>query len=285
VGAVLCFFFASMLRHNERKPGDEDRKHASSRCTSRGFRIKKSLLDAGFPVLPAMYLNPELTLCTYSQMLSPSVQCFLKRYNRAPKDEEMLKSWSIKNFKPIVDSGELQLAPVTVLAGRNSSGKSSLLQSILMIAQTLGSRLLDRPLLPNERLVQLGTFEDILSEIVHSHILEIKFGLEIADEEIFSSPRLRPISSRWNILSARFSVKFSGATGNGTTSSAIKASKVIVEHASLEADAELKALTSLTTPGVRSRKVSFDLQKMGEGDMQRFLENVSPEQQRLIRLV
>lgn len=36
----------------------------------------------------------------------------------------MLKSWSIQNFKAIVDSGNLKLAPVTVLAGRNSSGKS-----------------------------------------------------------------------------------------------------------------------------------------------------------------
>jgi len=34
----------------------------------------------------------------------------------------MLKSWSIENFKPIINSGELKLAPVTVLAGRNSSG-------------------------------------------------------------------------------------------------------------------------------------------------------------------
>ena len=53
----------------------------------------------------------------------------------------MLKSWSIKNFKPILDSGKLELKPVTVLAGRNSSGKSSLIQSILMIAQTLGNQL------------------------------------------------------------------------------------------------------------------------------------------------
>lgn len=193
----------------------------------------------------------------------------------------MLKSWSIKNFKPIVDSGELQLAPVTVLAGRNSSGKSSLLQSILMIAQTLGSRLLDRPLLPNERLVQLGTFEDILSELVSSRTLELRFGLEIEDEELFTSSQLRSMS-KWGTTSAQFSVKFSGATSNGTTSSAIEASKVVVEQVSLEANAELKAPTPQMTFGLKPRKISFDLQKMGEDDIQRFLENVSPEQRRLI---
>src|SRR5258708_25402102 len=90
--------------------------------------------------------NPRLSLhCfhlaripdRYSQISSLRVQCLLERCNRTPKDKEMLKSWSIKNFKPIVDSGELQLAPVTVLAGPNSSGKSSLLQCIFMIVQTL----------------------------------------------------------------------------------------------------------------------------------------------------
>ncbi len=70
----------------------------------------------------------------------------------------MLKSWTIENFKPIVNLGELKLAPVTVLAGRNSSGKSSLLQSILMIVQTLSSKVVDRPLLPNGLNVQLGTY-------------------------------------------------------------------------------------------------------------------------------
>jgi len=94
----------------------------------------------------------------------------------------MLKSWSIENFKAIVNSGELQLAPVTVLAGLNSSGKSSLLQSILMISQTLGNRVLDRPLLPNGPIVQLGTFEDILNYGTSSKYLTIMFTLNYKSE-------------------------------------------------------------------------------------------------------
>src|SRR5579859_6892825 len=94
----------------------------------------------------------------------------------------MLKSWSIQNFKPILNSGELKLAPVTVLAGRNSSGKSSLIQSILMIAQTLSNRILDRALLPNGPIIQLGTFEDILSEQTSLRTLVVGFELEIGKE-------------------------------------------------------------------------------------------------------
>lgn len=211
------------------------------------------------------------------------VKCLVEKRVHT-KDREMLKSWSIKNFKPIVDSGELQLAPVTVLAGRNSSGKSSLLQSILMIAQTLGSRLLDRPLLPNERIVQLGTYEGILSEIAFSRILELKVGLEMGDEEVKTPSRLLP-RSRWDIKSAKFLVRFSGGASNGVSSSAIEASKVIVDYINLEADTELMAWANPNSSEARElHKISFSLQKVNDDVIQHFLENVSPEQRRLIPL-
>src|SRR5579864_7132094 len=95
----------------------------------------------------------------------------------------MLKSWAIQNFKPIFNSGELKLSLVTVLAGRNSSGKSSLIQSILMIAQTLSNQVLDRALLPNGPIVQLGTFEDILSEQTDLRTITVGFTLEIEEQE------------------------------------------------------------------------------------------------------
>ena len=37
------------------------------------------------------------------------------------------------------DSGAVQLAPVTMLLGSNSSGKSTLLQSLLLLKQTVAS--------------------------------------------------------------------------------------------------------------------------------------------------
>ena len=125
--------------------------------------------------------NSQNALAMLTDVFPDLYRAFTMSYREVPtdaKDEEMLKNWSIKNFNPIVDSGELELAPVTVFAERNSSGKSSLLQSILMIAQTLGSRLLDRPLLPNECLVQLGTFEDILHENAVSRNIELSLILQ-----------------------------------------------------------------------------------------------------------
>lgn len=48
----------------------------------------------------------------------------------------MIKTIEIKNFKSWRNPGEVRLAPVTLILGTNSSGKSSLLQTILLLKQT-----------------------------------------------------------------------------------------------------------------------------------------------------
>ncbi len=54
----------------------------------------------------------------------------------------MIKRFRVVNFKAIHDSGPIDIRPITVLAGPNSSGKSSLIQSLLLLKQTLAS---DKP--------------------------------------------------------------------------------------------------------------------------------------------
>ena len=49
----------------------------------------------------------------------------------------MIKSLRLKNFKAFEDTGRIHIKPLTVLAGPNSSGKSSVLQSLLLLKQTL----------------------------------------------------------------------------------------------------------------------------------------------------
>jgi len=74
----------------------------------------------------------------------------------------MLKSWGLTNFKSIYNA-DIDLAPLTVLTGTNSSGKSSFIQSILLIAQTMQNKFLDRSLVLNGDLIDLGQFDDIRS--------------------------------------------------------------------------------------------------------------------------
>ena len=74
----------------------------------------------------------------------------------------MITRWRLKNFKSIRDLS-ISFAPLTILAGPNSSGKSSIIQSILLMAQTLSSGT-QMPVVPLQgRLVRLGTYDELRS--------------------------------------------------------------------------------------------------------------------------
>ncbi len=72
----------------------------------------------------------------------------------------MLHELRVANFKSFQDSGQVELSPLTVIVGANSSGKSSIIQAILLAAQTFQENLV-APLLLNGPLVRLGTLSDI----------------------------------------------------------------------------------------------------------------------------
>ena len=205
----------------------------------------------------------------------------------------MLKSWSIQNFKPILDAGELKLAPVTVLAGRNSSGKSSLIQSILMIAQTLSSRVLDRPLLSHGSFAHLGTFGDILNKYSGRSSLIIEFQLEADKKEVvLNVNRNRPLVGSpavvrlgTNIQSVKVISEFIGEKSNGTSSSAIEASKVNVEKVCMEVISssyefyhDEGSLSGRESP----LEFKFNIKRMTDRELEDFLSNVAPEFLRLV---
>src|SRR5512136_1871223 len=75
----------------------------------------------------------------------------------------MIKSWSLENFKSVADKTTLQIAPLTIFAGANSSGKSTFLQSILLVAQTLANKVSSRSVVLNGALTKLGQFDDLKS--------------------------------------------------------------------------------------------------------------------------
>ncbi|RFZ47391.1 hypothetical protein MSS4_03389 [Mycobacterium marinum] len=81
---------------------------------------------------------------------------------KAWRDVPALRSWSLHNFKSVADA-ELDLAPLTLVVGANSAGKSSLLQSILMMAQAAAETTPGGfPL--NGLLVGLGEFTEARSD-------------------------------------------------------------------------------------------------------------------------
>ena len=75
----------------------------------------------------------------------------------------MITKWKLANFKSVKDETTLDFAPLTIFAGTNSSGKSTLLQSILLISQTLSDKDPSRQVVLNGQFIQLGEFSDIKS--------------------------------------------------------------------------------------------------------------------------
>lgn len=77
----------------------------------------------------------------------------------------MLRSIQIKNFKAWKDTGPVRLAPLTVIFGANSAGKSSLGHLLLGLKQTALSTDRKRALhLGDEKsLIDLGTFADCIN--------------------------------------------------------------------------------------------------------------------------
>ncbi|MBD9544859.1 DUF3696 domain-containing protein [Ensifer sp. ENS04] len=85
----------------------------------------------------------------------------------------MLTEISIRNFKCIADCS-LRLAPITLLAGLNGAGKSSLIQSLLTIRQSHQTGVLLRGHLQTSGdLVDLGTPGDVLYEDAETDLMEV----------------------------------------------------------------------------------------------------------------
>ncbi|SDG53526.1 AAA family ATPase [Pelagibacterium luteolum] len=95
----------------------------------------------------------------------------------------MLKNWKLQNFKSYRNEQNIELAPITILAGANSSGKSTIIQSILLLKQTLQYGSQNRPLTLNGPLLRLGSFNDIRSIGSEAEPLRISFTYENEIEE------------------------------------------------------------------------------------------------------
>ena len=92
----------------------------------------------------------------------------------------MLTHLRLQNFKSWRDTGDIALRPITAIYGANSSGKSALIQALLLLKQTAEAT--DRNLTlhfgsPNS-LVDLGDF----SSVVHQHDTSVAIELSLAWE-------------------------------------------------------------------------------------------------------
>ncbi len=94
----------------------------------------------------------------------------------------MLTHLQLKNFKAWSDTGLVELKPVTMLLGTNSSGKSTLIQSLLLLRQTVQSP--DRTIHLNlggdelHDFFNFGDFDNVLTQGATPRQFQIRFDFQ-----------------------------------------------------------------------------------------------------------
>lgn len=95
----------------------------------------------------------------------------------------MLMRWSIENFKSFLGRTDIDLAPISVFAGANSSGKSTIIQSILLLKQTIQYAPTTRPLALNGPLLKLGTFNDVKNVTSDESFIGLSWIIDVEERQ------------------------------------------------------------------------------------------------------
>jgi predicted ATPase len=108
----------------------------------------------------------------------------------------MITKWKVFNFKSIREETELDLGPLTIFAGANSSGKSTFIQSVLLVAQTLAHKVGSRSVVLNGAFTSLGQFDDLKSNDSESNQITIKYTCRPIPDENDAPRRHSRLSPR-----------------------------------------------------------------------------------------
>ncbi len=75
----------------------------------------------------------------------------------------MIKNISLENYKSFKNETNIEIFPLTILCGVNSSGKSSILKSLLMLKQSFEESNVYNGMLLNGKYIDNGTYNEILN--------------------------------------------------------------------------------------------------------------------------
>lgn len=112
----------------------------------------------------------------------------------------MLSNINLKNFKSFKNLDNLRIKPITVLCGTNSCGKSSILQSILLLKQTKESRSSNQSVLLNGKYVHLGDIDNVIYGNNANEIISLVYQYDFTTEEYYRNRNVRHRPSIVNLL-------------------------------------------------------------------------------------
>ncbi|WP_119686034.1 DUF3696 domain-containing protein [Acinetobacter pittii] len=96
---------------------------------------------------------------------------------------QMIKSLSLENFKSFKNLDNLQIKPLTILLGRNSCGKSSIIQSLLLLKQTIEQNN-DSDLNVEGKYLKFSNLKDISYGLpnINNAAITYEFGIQTGEE-------------------------------------------------------------------------------------------------------
>jgi predicted ATPase len=127
----------------------------------------------------------------------------------------MISSWTLEYFKSVFEKTKLEFAPLTIFSGANSSGKTTIIQSLLLTTQTLQNSVNSRPIILNGHIIKMGSFDDIVSNGHKNKSILIDFNLkpiEFKKETAIRFLRTYPFRTVQTLKSVNCSFKFSSIT-------------------------------------------------------------------------
>lgn len=130
---------------------DMFRRHRGIQKERRRYTIDHSLDEVAD--IPA--LKEELYNLEYEQYIQLCIE-------NSKKPHTCIKNVSVQNFKSLRDIDNLEMKPITILCGTNSCGKSSFLDSILVLKQTINNLNSNSNLALNGEYVRLGNYTNVV---------------------------------------------------------------------------------------------------------------------------
>ncbi|MDP3103527.1 MAG: DUF3696 domain-containing protein [Candidatus Methanoperedens sp.] len=216
----------------------------------------------------------------------------------------MLETITLENFKGFKELPELKIKPITILCGTNSCGKSSILQSILLLKQTVESKNPNQTLLLNGRFVHLGTFENLIFEKKLENNIVFNFCFKMPRRGVFTTRqkqmRLIPFplilkefisAESFSIGQAEYFIHFKISLKTSETKNLLKPiivdclhfkmetqkpNKEIIPEANIEINLEKNELYKLRWENIHTRFIGGSDEQSGEATVKINFANLFP---------
>lgn len=99
-----------------------------------------------------------------------------------------INSFRVRNLRSILDSGYIKIKPITILVGRNSSGKSTIARILPLLRQSVEASKRG-PLLWWGRLVDFGGFEESINRSAKDDVIGLDFKINFELDDLRKTAR------------------------------------------------------------------------------------------------